>query len=308
MQNIDIYKNIALSQVPRILGLGDRDKNSRTYGCFDRYYWHYKLIDFPNSRFQETALLLALLYKNRFEGNIYYKNENVIDWCKASMNFWLGIQRKNGSFDEVYPNENSFIATAFSTYAITEAALILKIKLNVKQIKKTGEWLIKSNNFQVGNQMASAAVALYNIYLITEDKKFMVGTKEKISKLLHLQHKDGFFYEYGGYDIGYLSIGISYLAKYYTKTKDRKIYEILKKVVNFVEKKIDKNGNYNYLNTSRKTQYIYPHGFKIMGSDIIKKVENGLKNNKIINPSWIDDRFCIPLAIDYLQTYLMDKK
>jgi len=44
-----------------------------------------------------------------------------------------------------------------------------------------------------------------------------------------------------------------------------------------------------------------------MHSKIIKEHINGLKNNKILNPSWMDDRYVIPITTDYLQTYLEEK-
>ena len=80
--NYNIYKEIVLSQTPRILGLGDRNESSKTFGCFDRYYWHYKLLDISNARFQESTLLLALLYCNNFNKNI---NEENIECFEADV-------------------------------------------------------------------------------------------------------------------------------------------------------------------------------------------------------------------------------
>ena len=301
---MDIYRRIVLNQIPRILGLGDRDNNSKTFGCFDRYYWHYKLLDFPNARFQESALILALLYKNRFEENIFYNHQTVYQWALGAIEFWARIQRRDGSFDEVYPNEHSFVATAFSTYAITESMLILDAKCCLKNVAKAGNWLNRNENLRVANQMAGALLALHNIYLLTEDERFEHAVDDKLSKLLELQTNEGFFPEYGGYDIGYLSICISYLAKYYKKTQNQEVYESLTRAIKFVEEKLRDDGSYDYSITSRGTQYLYPHGFMIMKSPVIEKHITGLGKNKILNPGWMDDRFCIPLTIDYLQTYL----
>jgi len=52
-----------LKQVPRLLSLLDRNRFSKTYGSFDRQFWHYKTVDFSGGRYQEAALTLALLYK-----------------------------------------------------------------------------------------------------------------------------------------------------------------------------------------------------------------------------------------------------
>ena len=301
---IDIYRTVSMNQVPRILGLGDREPNSKTFGCFDRYYWHYRLTDTANARFQESALLLSLLYRNSFEGNIFYNHQTACQWALGAIEFWAGIQRRDGSFDEVYPNEHSFVATAFSTYAITESMLILDAKCCLKNVAKAGNWLNRNENIRVANQMAGALLALHNIYLLTEDERFQQVANDKLSKLLELQTNEGFFPEYGGYDIGYLSICISYLAKYYQKSQDQKVYECLNRAIKFVEGKLRDDGSYDYSKTSRGTQYLYPHGFMTMAPHVIEKHIAGLESNRIVNPGWMDDRFCIPMTIDYLQTYL----
>jgi hypothetical protein len=301
---MEVYRKIVLNQMPRILGLGDRNSSSKTFGCFDRYYWHYKLSDFANARFQEASLLLALLYKNKFNGNLYYEKKKVLEWSKSAVHFWLNIQHKDGSFDEGYPYERSFCGTALSSYAISESILLLGLRMDNKKIEKTGNWLSKNKNVEVSNQMAGAAVALYNAYLITKNRRYVAAAEDKIQILLKKQTEEGFFPEYGGCDIGYLSICISHLANYFKKTQDKSLVTPLKKAVRFVEKRVRDDGSYDYKNMSRKTQYIYPYGFAIMGSDIIERVAKGLKDNRIVNPAWMDDRFCIPLTIDYLQAYL----
>lgn len=310
---MNIYGRIVSFQIPRILSQGDRDPASPTYGCFDRYYWLYRLHDFPNARFQETALLLVLLYKYGCAStHNYIHNRRLLEWAKAAINFWKKIQGKNGSYNEVYPNENSFVTTAFTTYAVTEALLELNDESLTKKllgkILQAGNWLSKHNNLDVANQMAGALVALYNIYLITREPSFLKAVNCKLDLIYGLQSEEGYFMEYGGYDIGYLSLCISYLSKYYMKAKDEKIAEHIKKAVLFVEERVAEDGNYDSQPTSRGTQYIYPHGFKIMGSTVIDKHTWGLEKERVVNPQWMDDRFCIPLTIDYFQTYLAEIK
>jgi hypothetical protein len=152
--------------------------------------------------------------------------------------------------------------------------------------------------------MAGALLALHNIYLLTGDERFQRAADEKLGELLRLQTDKGFFPEYGGYDIGYLSICISYLAKYYRRAQDLAVHESLDRAVKFVKEKIRDDGSYDHSETSRGTQYLYPHGFMIMAPHVIEKHVAGLRTNRVVNPGWVDDRFCIPLTIDYLQAYL----
>jgi len=39
---------------------------------------------------------------------------------------------------------------------------------------------------------------------------------------------------------------------------------------------------------------------------VFRRIENGLKENGIINPLWMDDRYSIPLAVDYLLAHLLN--
>ncbi len=299
-----IYRDLAISQIPRILGLGDRDCKSETFGCFDRYFWHYGLIDFPNVRFQELSLLLSLLYKNKFEGNIYFQKPKLLSWINAAVDFWFKILNRDGSANESYPFERSFCATSFSTYAATESCLLVGNKDVSQKIEKTGNWLSSHNNMAVANQVAASILAIYNIYLITKDDKYRQTAENRLNQLLDSQHKEGYFSEYGGFDIGYSTITLSLLAKYYKKNKSQKLRGALIRCDEFLKKYIDDSGGYDSNLGTRKTQFIYPYGLAVLKSDIINAHIRGLEENKIINPAWMDDRYCIQLTTDFLEAYL----
>ena len=65
----DVFAREALALIPKILTLQDRNAHSPTYGCFDRNYWHYKIIDFPSGMAAEFVLPLALVYALNIPGN-----------------------------------------------------------------------------------------------------------------------------------------------------------------------------------------------------------------------------------------------
>ena len=64
------YIPIVLHLIPRILTNLDRDRDSPTFGCFDRNFWHYKVHDYSSGLLQQCMLTLGLVYSNNFEGNI----------------------------------------------------------------------------------------------------------------------------------------------------------------------------------------------------------------------------------------------
>ena len=177
----DIYKKTILNSLPRILSNCDRNKYSSSFGCFDRNFWHYKIIDIPSARLQEGVLTLALLYLD--SENSFFQKDYVKKLIEGGLNFWLKIQGKEGSFNEWYPHEKSFVATAFSSYAVSETLILLSDMETKKEIiaglKKAGDWLLGRRDNQALNQNAGALAALYNIFLLTGEEKY-----EKKSSLL----------------------------------------------------------------------------------------------------------------------------
>lgn len=303
MNDSNIILGKALVQIPRILGFLDTDTNSKTHGCFDRYYWHYKILDFPNARFQEAVLTLAILYDTNLPDNPYFRSSLIYKWCTAGIKFWRDSRNKDGSTNESYPNEHHFCSTALSLYAISEAMLILKGN-SFNDLLNTGDFISRYNNYDVANQMAGSAAALYNLYLMCGKEKYRKAYENKIEGLMDMRDKNGFFMEYGGFDLGYNTITLSFLASLYKKTNNSQIFDMGVKCAEGIDSFIDNDGYYGYDNMSRKTQFVYPSGFIVFKTSVIDKIANGLSKNVILNPGWMDDRYSIPLASDYLKAYI----
>lgn len=298
----------------------DRNRQSLTYGCFDRSYWHYKtLIDFPSATYQQGVLTLALIFKNDFLGNGYYQNKKIIEYAKAGMLFWKKIQNKDGSFNEWYPGEHSYVATAFTSYAISESYLLIEEQIEneferneiILALIKAGRWLSNNRDHLVSNHTAGAIAALYNIYLISKDEIFKKAIQNNISILLNNQSPEGWFNEYSGADIGYLSVSIDFLAKYYQKSKDETIGEALAKALEFIKYFIHPDGTSGGEYGSRGTKYLFPHGLVILAKefDVAGYILSKLKDQKIINPYYLDDRYFIFFFLgNYLQAGIEERE
>lgn len=310
-----VYLGDIVEQTPRLLGLLNRNPISETYGCFDRQYWHYSTSDFPCARLQEAVLTLALLYKIESKRNPYYGKEQILNWVNAGLKFWVKIQEKNGSFNEWYPKENSFVATAFSSYAVSETLLQLGNNIIEKEkilyaLKKAGNWIIGRDEKNVTNQETGAIISLYNIYLLSGDEKYKKSADKKVKFLINNQTEEGWFWEYGGADIGYLSLAIDYLAKYYQKMGDNRILKILEKAVNFcsyfIHPDLTSGGDYG----SRNTEYLIPHGFEFLSKElpnaalISAHIRESLENKVTISPFSLDDRYLCYIGYTYLQAHL----
>jgi len=315
MLSSDLAQNV-LAVTPRILGLADRSTQSSTFGCCERYYWKYKLHDYPNARFQEAALLLAMLQTTSFEGNIYKDKRKVAEWAIGMCDFWLKRRNRDGSCLEMYPNERSFCATTFSTWSICQALNILsrgeaaeevdnfisKVGF-AAEIEKTGQWIIKNMHYGVSNQAAAAAVSLQSISPFTGKSSYSDEARKIVDRLFESDGADGRFQEYDGFDLGYATITLSCLA-WYAELAGRtaefrsRFYDVCENLGAF----IDDSGRYDSSVMSRGTKYLFPHVFTVSDHLVTDKIAHGLETNSILSPMWMDDRYCVGLAIDYMKS------
>jgi hypothetical protein len=300
-----IYKDKVFRHVKRIIGFIDNDVNSRTFGCADRHYWHYKLNDYCNSRFQESCFVLACYYSDK--DSVLYKNKKLLGLIKGVINFWCNSQNKNGSVNEIFPHEQSFCATSFSSYIISETLEYLRIDnaTYLDKLSKSADWMMKNGNWHISNQIAASAVSLFNIGKITNNSKYIIESEKRLEKLLFSFNKDGFFTEYGGFDLGYNSLTMSLLARLYQKNKNENIVDCLRKLNKKIKNYLDNYARYDNMNMCRNTEYIYPFGFKVINSDVLDKIEKGIMSDLIVNPDWLDDRYLIGMSNDYLMVYYL---
>jgi hypothetical protein len=310
-----VYLFPVLNNAPRLLGLLNRNISSCSYGSFDREYWHYNTVDISCARKQEAVLTLTLLYTLKHKENRYYGSREILGYIRAALMFWAGIQNRSGSFNEWYPSEHSFVVTAFSTYAVSESLLLIRNELPEPEYKtvlvalqKAGDWLLGRHEMRVMNQQTGAAIALLNLHLLTNDLKYLDASKDKITLLAERQSAEGWLLEYGGPDIGYLSLAIDYLCKYYSKTEDSTAKQIIDRSLDFIKYHIQPNliagGEY----TSRNTEYLIPHGFELLSkinsdaafvASIVRKTL--LKNDSF--PNLFDDRYLTYVGYTWLQAY-----
>lgn len=260
------YIPFIVKSVPRVLTQVDRDKHSKTYGCCDRNFWHLKIRDFSSAILQQTGLAIALLDTVDFEGNIYYKRNEAEAWAKATLYYWKKIQLRDGSYNEYYPNEHGFPPTAFSLFSSCEIYKRLQVydQNLVEAMRKTGKYLISHIEKKAYNQEIASITALYSLYTITSEKWVLEGLENKLRRILDLQSVEGWFPEYGGADIGYLSVSLDMLAEYYWMSRDERVIEPLNKIIEFIKyfihPDITVGGEYG----SRNTTYFLPNGIEVM--------------------------------------------
>jgi len=308
----DIYLAEGLSYVPKLLELVDKNRLSRTYGCFDRAYWHYRTIDFPSGMYQESVLPLALAYNLDVPGNPYHGAERIKELVIAGIEFAERSAHAEGSCDDYFPYERAAGATAFALYATTEAYLVLGLKDEGMEafFKRRGGYLAKAGYEESGvlsNHRALILLSLYNVFLTTGDSKFRDDIEGLLPLMLKLQTEEGWFPEYEGCDPGYLTFTIDFLAKYFSKSRDERIPGPLTKAIEFASYYMHPDGSFGGEYGSRNTFHFLPHGFELMNQYAPRGAamcDAFLKTITQRTRSYIDDdRIFIHYTYNYLQAY-----
>src|SRR3954462_9164684 len=116
----ELFARAALDLIPKILTLQDRNAHSPTYGCFDRNFWHYKIIDFPSGMAAEFVWPLAMAYSLPTPENPYNHLPAIKEWVIAGIRCAAQSAHPDGSCDDYFPFEKAGGAAAFSLLAFLE--------------------------------------------------------------------------------------------------------------------------------------------------------------------------------------------
>ena len=74
--------------------------------------------------------------------------------------------------------------------------------------------------------------------------------------------------EYDGFDPGYETLGIQYLARYWEKTRDARVLASLRRAVAFFAHAVHPDGSVGGAYGSRHTRLYFPAGFEILAGEI----------------------------------------
>ena len=264
----DLFAQEALAQIPKILTLGDRNPHSPTYGCFDRNFWHYKIIDFPSGMAQEFVFPLTLAYTTPLPENPYYQQPALRDWVSAGIHYAAKSAHKDGSCDDYFPFERAGGAAAFSLLACLES--YRRLGLNDQRLLDffvlRADWLAHhQESGQLTNHQALIVLCLDILSRILNESRWESAKAQRIEKVLSWQNPEGWFQEYEGCDPGYHTLTISCLAWIYDLTPDPRIKEALMSAVQLATEFVHPDGSFGGEYTSRNTYNFFPDGFERVG-------------------------------------------
>jgi hypothetical protein len=215
---------------------------------------------------QQSALTLALLYTMPLDRSPYRGQAKIREWALAGLEFWSRIQHRDGSFDEYYPHEHGYIPTSFSLFAAAETCRVLQV--SPPQVKRAclraAAYLARSEERQALNQEAAAIPGMYAAYALWGEGWLKGATEAKLVRFLGRQSREGWFAEYGGADMGYLSTTLDFLMEYYRMSGDERAWEAAEKIVDFSQYFVHQDGSAGGQYGSRNTEYFLLSGLSAM--------------------------------------------
>ncbi|NEP17029.1 MAG: hypothetical protein F6J97_08990 [Leptolyngbya sp. SIO4C1] len=264
----DRFAKAALDQIPKILTLQDRNPHSPTYGCFDRNFWQYKIIDFPSGMSQEFVWPLALVYDMPLPENPYYQQPAVKAWVEAGILYAAKSAHPDGSCDDYFPFERAGGAAAFSLLACLESYRLLKLNSDtaLKFFETRADWLAHhQESGRLTNHQALIVLCLELASRLLNTDKWQTAIAQRLEQVLAWQNPEGWFQEYEGCDPGYHTLTISCLARVYELNQSSVLKAAIAKGVILASHFVHPDGSYGGEYTSRNTYNYFPHGFELVG-------------------------------------------
>lgn len=317
----NFFTKIALQSSHRVFNLMDRNRFSKTFGCFDKNYWHFKTKDFPSSTHQMGVEFLARLWNLPYKENAYYKHPQLLEWIKASISYTCSLQHKDGSFDEWYPNERGWAGpSSYVIHSLINAYKIIEDELsdNLKQKSqkcffKVSEFLLKQKEGAVlTNHFALFLLSLYEIYQTNSDHKLKSNFENHLNKLNDFLSEEGWSIEYDGVDFGYNLATLSFLGRLHKLFPDPLLKKYAEKHFDFLSYFFYPDGSFGGSLGSRETRHLYPYALRYWGQII--PIANEIYNHlfhigafKNILPSDQDDHYLFYRLNDYLEADTIEK-
>lgn len=265
----DLFAREAIALIPKILTLQDRNAHSPTYGCFDRNFWHYKIIDFPSGMAAEFVWPLALAYALPIDGNPYFEMPAIKEWAAAGIRYMARSAHSDGACDDYFPFEKAAGAAAFSLLAGMESYTLLGLhdEEMLEFFAKRADWLADHHESgRLTNHQALIVLCLDKAGRLFESDRWDKLKAKRLKRVLEWQDDEGWFAEYEGADPGYHTLTCGLLAQYLALHPERDdLRAAMEKAIKFAAHFVHPDGSFGGEYTSRNTYNYFPHGFEIAG-------------------------------------------
>lgn len=273
--DVSMYEREVAAVLSRVVASFDADPCSPSYGIGDRLYWAWKFVDYPNATPQGAVHGLAtLVAANQLPWPM--ERASVIRRIDAAIRACRSMTAGDGSLVEAFPNEKSFCVTALIAFDILCAADALR---DVAEPSRIDDWLqtvepmiaflLKHDETHatISNHLATAAAALFR-WAEHGNGTALERARALTSRILDYQSPEGWFSEYGGFDPGYETLGLYYLADIHTRRPDEGLKLALARSLDFLSHAAHPDGSFGGLYGARNTRFIVPAGLEMLAPQI----------------------------------------
>lgn len=332
---LDHYLQLIDQLYPRVVTQIDRDPQSPTFGACDRHHWMYRMHDINSGVLQQTSLscaALSLYFSNTSAGANDMRNldghdmrnfkANSAEYCGqialAINNFTLkDLSRGRGAIDEYYPGERSFPATVFAAYALLKSASLLAQEdvLASPVLLQTARFIAERGVSPAANQDVAGAAYLFLFLKVSADRLQLPSVEKKqmyeAARKLVLGRGDDFAYtEYGGFDVGYATVTLNYLA-YIVADGESLAKEALLSLAHKISYFVTPSGQLGGEYASRSTTYFLPFGLLYASQLDGALAEHFGKLDLVSMFAKLDDRYlmhyCLPSLVMATQFLSLNK-
>lgn len=318
MDNASIFSVLftkGLEIAPYILSHQDRNILSFNFGYFDRRYWAWKNAAMADASNMHALYYLALLWFLKSQHNPFYRNDYIQDAIISGINYWLKLQHKDGSFDQIFPHEHSVGATSYTLLAVLKTKEILGSKINgetadrmMQAIERAGNFLLCNDETYgvISNHIALFAYTFSLLYRQTGKLKYQKKAQSQIRVLLTNMSAEGWFKEYNGADPGYQTQCAFYLAQLCADGYDELIRPLEISIANFLPYFVHPDGSFGGYYGCRNTALVYPAGLAILSETypqarrMLELICRGISAGTTPSPGFLDLPNAFRLGCNYL--------
>jgi hypothetical protein len=259
LQTNDLLGAAVTRLLPRILTQASRDPNSATAGSFDRDWWHYRIRDFSSAILQQAAWTVLLAAElPAFAAD----REALARLAAAGARFWNTRALRFGAFEEYYPWERGYPVAAFSARAImklVEAGAVPAADVRAG-MAVAAEQLLRRFEPEAANQQVAGLAALALIRKFFPELVPAAELAGQAERTLELQHAEGWYLEYGGPDLAYLSVTLDALWDLADVTGESRYRESAARALRFLHVQVAALGASVGMGNARNTDYVLPYG------------------------------------------------
>ena len=309
------YLDALLPHIPRLLSTLDREPLSTSAGSFDRIHWGWKLRDVPLTMLQGGIYPLALLWRNAYGGTPYHQNPRLLSWIELAIDQTASRQHRDGAFDSVGPNTRDHGVTlavarmlARTTLTLGDALATSRRETALGVVRRATRYAARSHEDYafINNHQALFALAYLDAHDALGDPELRRAGERVLADILAHQSPDGWYPEYGGPDPGYETLGIMYLAEWWSRTRDAPVLDSLRRAVRCFWHFVHPDGSVGGCYGSRLTSLYFPSGFERLAGELPEAaavaayMRGRLAAGNVVIPASSDAENLYVLAASYL--------